>query len=94
MQGQGHLLSVFTRNVSLGKWEAELGRIIELPEGCDTLEEITMQVNLALEKCQNENILDGFWMHHRWKCTNRFAPQDTLQRDLMMQYGRLPSACW
>ena len=89
-KGKGHLLSVFTRNVSLGKWDAELGRIIELPEGCDTLEDITMQVNLALEKCQNENILDGFWMHHRWKCTHCFAPQDSLQRDLMVQYGKLP----
>ena len=89
-KGKGHLLSVFTRNTALGKWDAELGRKIELPEGCDSLEDITMQVNLALEKCQNENILDGFWMHHRWKCTAHFAPQDTLQRHLIEQHGKLP----
>lgn len=89
-KGKGHLISVFTRNTALGRWDAELGRLIELPEGCDSLEEITMQVNLALEKCQNENILDGFWMHHRWKCTAVFAPQDTLQRDLMVSHGKLP----
>ncbi len=89
-KGKGHLLSVFTRNVSLGKWEAEMDRIIEIPEGCDSLEEITMQVNLALEKCQLEDILDGFWMHHRWKCTHKFAPQDAMNRELMEQYGTHP----
>ena len=89
-KGKGHLLSVYTRNVSLGKWEAEMGHLIDIPEGCDSLEEITMQVNLALEKCQSEDFLDGFWMHHRWKCTHVFAPQDTLQRDLMQRYGKLP----
>ncbi len=89
-KGKGHLLSVFTRNTALGKWDAELGRLISLPQDCDSLEDITMQVNLALEKCQKENILDGFWMHHRWKCTAHFAPQDTLQRHLIEQYGKLP----
>lgn len=89
-KGKGHLLSVFTRNVSLGRWEAELGRIINLPEGCESLEDITMQINLALEKCQMEDILDGFWMHHRWKCTNAFAPQGAMQHELMARYGKLP----
>lgn len=89
-KGKGHLLSVFTRNTGLGKWEAELGRLIELPEGCESLEEITMQVNLALEKVQMENILDGFWMHHRWKCTSVFAPQDAMHRESMERYGKLP----
>lgn len=73
-KGKGTLHSVFTRNTGLGKWEAVLGRVIELPEGCTEIPGITMQVNLALEKCQNESILDGFWMHHRWKCTAAFAP--------------------
>ncbi len=89
-KGKGHLLSVFTKNTGLGKWEAELGRLIDLPEGCDSLEDITMQVNLALEKVQMENILDGFWMHHRWKCTAAFAPQDTMHRASMEHYGKLP----
>lgn len=89
-KGKGHLLSVFTRNVSLGKWEAEMDRIIQIPEDCDSLEEITMQVNLALEKCQSEDILDGFWMHHRWKCTHKFAPQDALNRELIERYGTHP----
>ncbi len=76
-KGKGTLLAVFTRNVSLGKWEAELGHPIELPEGCDTEASITMQVNLALENSQNDNIMDGFWMHHRWKSTAAFAPEQS-----------------
>ncbi|MBQ3526884.1 MAG: hypothetical protein IJA63_11485 [Akkermansia sp.] len=89
-KGKGHLLSVFTRNTGLGKWDAELGRLIELPEGCDSMEEITLHVNHALEKCQLENILDGFWMHHRWKCTSVFAPKDAFNRELIEKHARLP----
>ena len=89
-KGKGHLISVFTRNTALGKWDAELGRLIHLPEGCESLEDVTMQINLALEKCQMESILDGFWMHHRWKCTGVFAPQNSLHRESMARYGKLP----
>lgn len=89
-KGKGHLISVFTRNTALGKWDAELGRLIELPEGCDSMEDITMQVNLALEKCQKENILDGFWMHHRWKSTSNFAPQSALHHESIKRFGTLP----
>lgn len=90
-KGKGHLFSVFTRNTRLGCWDAVLGREIALPENCDTMAELTMQVNLALEKCQNENILDGFWMHHRWKCTNAFAPrQDEEVCETAKKYVRLP----
>ncbi len=74
-KGKAKLFSVFTRNTGLGKWDAVLGRVIGLPEGCDSLAGLTMQVNLALEACQKENILDGFWMHHRWKATAHFAPE-------------------
>ena len=74
-KGKGHLFSVISRNTALGRWDAVVGRKIELPEGCENMADITMQVNLALEECQKENILDGFWMHHRWKCTKKFAPE-------------------
>ena len=90
-KGKGHLFSVFTRNTGLGRWDAVLGRMIELPEGCETQADITMQVNLALEKCQKENILDGFWMHHRWKCTNVFAPEQPAEvAAAAAPYIRLP----
>ena len=90
-KGKGHLFSVFTRNTSLGCWDAVLGREIHLPDGCDSLPAITMEVNLALEKCQKENILDGFWMHHRWKTTQEFAfEQDDDIRAAIAAYARLP----
>ena len=90
-KGKGHLFSVFTRNTKLGCWDAVLGREIQIPKQCDTMAELTMQVNLALEKCQNENILDGFWMHHRWKCTNVFAPQqDSEIVETAKKFTRLP----
>lgn len=90
-KGKGHLFSVFTRNTALGHWDTVLGREIHLPEGCESLSDITMQVNLALEKCQNEHILDGFWMHHRWKTTEQFVPEmDEDTRALVHRYMRLP----
>lgn len=90
-KGKGHLFSVFTRNTKLGCWDAVLGREIQLPENCDTMAELTMQVNHALEQCQRENILDGFWMHHRWKCTNAFAPpQDEEVYETAKKHVKLP----
>lgn len=90
-KGKGHLFSVFTRNTGLGRWDAVLGREIHLPEHCDSVTAITMQVNLALEKCQRENILDGFWMHHRWKTTAVIAPEmDDDAIRAIETYGRLP----
>ncbi len=90
-KGKGTLFCVFTRNTGLGKWEAELGRVIELREPCETLAEITMQVNEALEACQKENIIDGFWMHHRWKATAHFSPpQDADVLEVAKAHTRLP----
>lgn len=90
-KGKGHLFSVYTRNTALGKWDAVLNKQIELPEGCDSLAAITMEVNKALEECQRENILDGFWMHHRWKSTSRFAPiQDEEVLEVAKKNTRLP----
>ena len=74
-KGKATLFSVFTRNTGLGRWDAEMGHIIEVPEGCESTAALTILVNRALEQCQRENILDGFWMHHRWKCTATFTPQ-------------------
>ncbi len=90
-KGKGTLFSVFTRNTGLGKWDAVLGRTIHLEEPCDTMAQITMQINKALESCQNENIIDGFWMHHRWKSTNNFAPpQEDEVTEVALNNMRLP----
>ncbi len=90
-KGKGILFTVFTRNTGLGKWDAVLGRTLELQPPCDTLAQITMQVNQGLEKCQLENIIDGFWMHHRWKSTAEFAPpQDADVAEVAAAHTRLP----
>ncbi len=90
-KGKGTLFSVFTRNTGLGQWDAVLDRTLSLPEGCDSLAEITMEVNKAIEACQRENMIDGFWMHHRWKSTNAFAPaQDEEVTRVAMANARLP----
>lgn len=90
-KGKGTLLAVFTRNVALGKWEVELGHPIVLPAGCDSMLGVTMQVNLALEKSQNQNIMDGFWMHHRWKPRKRFAPETSPEvLEIASKYMKLP----
>lgn len=90
-KGMGHIFSVHTSNRGLGKWEAVCGKKLTLPEGCDSMAAITMEVNKALELCLMEDIIDGFWMHHRWKCTAQFAPkQDADTIEVAKQNTRLP----
>lgn len=73
-RGNGKLISVFTRNTALGQWEAVMDREVILPPGCESLAAITYEVNKAIERCQKDNILDGLWMHHRWKANHELAP--------------------
>lgn len=93
-RGTGHLFAVSTRNTGLGKWEAVLSREIQVPAGDLDLAEITLAVNKALEEVQKESIIDGFWMHHRWKCTRRLAPVLTeQQKELIRSNFKLPFRC-
>jgi len=89
-KGKGTLYSVYTRNIALGQWEAIMNKAIDLPKNCDDLDEITLHVNHALERCQKENIIDGFWMHHRWKCTSNFAPENAFNDELIRKNATLP----
>ena len=90
-KGRGHLLAVSTRNTGLGKWDAVLSHEVEAPGESDSPAAITMAVNLAIENVQKESIIDGFWMHHRWKPTGVFAPeQDEEQLELIRRHARLP----
>lgn len=90
-RGKGHLFAVSTRNTGLGRWEAVLSREIQIPEGNRDSAAITFAVNQALEEVQKESIIDGFWMHHRWKSTSRFAPEvDETQLEIIRKYATLP----
>lgn len=88
---RGHMVAVSTRNTGLGKWDAVLSREISIPSESDSLAASTMAVNLAIEEVQKESIIDGFWMHHRWKPTGKFAPEaDSEQHEIIRRYARLP----
>ncbi len=84
--------SVFTRNKGLGKWDAVLGRTISFEENSPSqMVSDTISVNQALESCLMENILDGFWMHHRWKANRRFAPKQTAEAiEISAKHTKLP----
>ena len=91
-KGNGTLMAVATRNTALGKWDVILSRKIETTaDGEDDIASITQAVNNEIAMVQKESLLDGFWMHHRWKPTGRFAPNvDEVQKDLIRKYCTLP----
>lgn len=91
-RGNGHLIAANTRNTGLGKWDAVLSNQIKISDsGADSLAAITMEVNNALEAAQKESIIDGFWMHHRWKATREFATNlDDEQKEQIRKYCKLP----
>ena len=90
-RGRGHMVAVTTRNTGLGKWEAVLDQEISIPDESDSLAASTLAVNSALEEVQRQSILDGFWMHHRWKTSWVFAPEmDEEQKELIRRHTRLP----
>ena len=73
-KGKGTLVAVYCRNNGTGKWDVVLDHTIPVPEGkTESIPDITMAVNHALEDVQLENILDGLWMHHRWKYRDKFG---------------------
>ena len=73
-KGKGTLVAVYCRNNGTGKWDVVLDHTISVPEGkAESIPDITMAVNHALEEVQMENILDGLWMHHRWKYRDVFG---------------------
>lgn len=72
---RGTLYTIYTRNTSLGHWDAVMNHTIDVSNGAEqNVYELTHAINEALAACQRESILDGFWMHDRWKSTNDFAP--------------------
>lgn len=91
-RGNGSLVAVASRSTGLGRWDVILSREISTDsEGDDDIASITQAVNNELAEVQKESILDGFWMHHRWKPAYRFAPGgDEIQNELIRKYCTLP----
>lgn len=90
-KGQARVLAVASRNIALGKWEADLTHHVAIPEGNPGMATITHAINQTLEAVQKKSILDGFWMHHRWKPTRKFAPDvDEEQINIIKEHATLP----
>ncbi len=89
---KGRLFAVYTRNTGLGKWDAVLGEEIQLNyHAANQAAADTISINLALENAQKVSILDGFWMHHRWKQSAHFGLQGEEQlAETALPFVRLP----
>jgi KDO2-lipid IV(A) lauroyltransferase len=86
-----HMYVVASRTTGLGHWEADFSDAVDIPDKAAGNATITMAMNLALEKVQSKSILDGFWMHHRWKPSYRFAPDTSEENnEIIRQHARLP----
>lgn len=86
-----NLYVVTSRSTGLAQWEVDFSRQVSNTDTTMSQAAITMEVNLALEEGLKNGILDGFWMHHRWKPSYNFAP-DTCDEynELIRKYARLP----
>ena len=69
-------LAVCVRTDSLGHWVSDMGTHIDYTGVDDSIIGHTLAINRQIETLLNKSILDGFWMHHRWKITQDFAPEN------------------
>lgn len=70
------MVAVAVRTDSPGHWIADMGNVVDFSGSDGSLAGDTIEVNRALEALIGRSVLDVFWMHHRWKSIDRFAPHD------------------
>lgn len=70
------MVAIAVRTDSPGHWISEMGNVVDFSNSDGSLAGDTMEVNRALETLIGKSVLDVFWMHHRWKSIDRFAPRD------------------
>ena len=70
------MVAVAVRTDSPGHWIADMGNVVDFSGSDGSLAGDTIEVNRALEALIGKSVLDVFWMHHRWKSIDRFAPHD------------------
>lgn len=70
------MVAVTVRTDSPGHWISDMGNVVDFSGSDGSLAGDTIAVNRALEKLIEKSVLDVFWMHHRWKSIDRFAPKD------------------
>ncbi len=70
------MVAIAVRTDAPGHWIADMGNVVDFSGSDGSLAGDTIEVNRGLETLIRESVLDVFWMHHRWKSVDRFAPQD------------------
>lgn len=70
------MAAIFVSTEGPGRWAVDMGRKIDFSSSDGSLAGDTLEVNRALEQRIMTSPLDVFWMHHRWKSVDRFAPRD------------------
>lgn len=70
------MVAIAVRTDAPGHWIADMGNVVDFSRSDGSLAGDTIEVNRGLETLIRESVLDVFWMHHRWKSVDRFAPQD------------------
>lgn len=70
------MVAIAVRTDSPGHWIADMGNVVDFSNSDGSLAGDTIEVNRSLETLIRKSVLDVFWMHHRWKSIDRFAPQD------------------
>ncbi len=70
------MVAVAVRTDTPGHWIADMGNVVDFSRSDGSLAGDTIEVNRRLEALIRESVMDVFWMHHRWKSIDRFAPLD------------------
>lgn len=70
------MVAIAVRTDAPGHWITDMGNVVDFSGSDGSLAGDTIEVNRGLETLIRESVLDVFWMHHRWKSIDRFAPQD------------------
>lgn len=68
--------AVSVRSEKTGHWISDMCNFVDLNSCDQSFAGMTTAINKGIERLLSLSPLDGFWMHHRWKITNSFAPQD------------------
>lgn len=68
--------AVSVRAEKVGHWISDMDNFVDLDDCEQSFAGMTTAVNREIERLLSISPLDGFWMHHRWKITTYFAPQD------------------
>lgn len=55
------------RTIGLGKWEVAFGPAIEIESKGRDMAATTAKVNYELSRIGRQSVVDGFWLHNRWK---------------------------